>query len=274
MNELQIFSFRDAQVRMLLISGEPWWVAKDVCDVLDLDNVSQALSGLDDDEKNTVSIPDGNRGNPNMAIVNEAGLYSLVLRSRKPEAKAFKRWITHEVLPAIRKTGTYSVGQLPGAEQPKLLSAAQQEREAAAIVRSRMAAARALHVDENQAKLSAMKTALLKTGIDYKADFNLTNTLVAPVQTRYLTPTEIGQRLHPNRNGRQINQLLLGKGFQEEIRDDEGHLKGYRGSDAGSPHWILVDEARQNAGGNIQTLRWYESVVPILQALVSAAVEA
>ena len=90
---------------------EPWFVAKDVCGALGLSNVGQAIASLDEDEKNSISIDDGNRGNPNKAIISEAGLYSLILRSRKPEAKAFKRWVTHEVLPSIRKDGGYMVAR-------------------------------------------------------------------------------------------------------------------------------------------------------------------
>ena len=87
--------------------GNPWWVAKDVCEALGIDNSRQALSRLADDEKNTVILNDGNRGNPNTAIVNESGLYALIFNSRKPEAKAFQKWVTSEVLPSIRKTGAY-----------------------------------------------------------------------------------------------------------------------------------------------------------------------
>lgn len=87
--------------------GEPWFVAKDVCEILGIGNNRQALSRLDDDEKITVILNDGNRGNPNVSIVNEAGFYSLVLSSRKPEAREFKRWVTHEVLPSIRRSGGY-----------------------------------------------------------------------------------------------------------------------------------------------------------------------
>lgn len=87
--------------------GEPWFVAKDVCDALGLSNVGQAILNLDDDEKNSITISDGKRGNPNKAIVSEAGFYKLALKSRKPEAKAFQRWVTHDVLPAIRRDGAY-----------------------------------------------------------------------------------------------------------------------------------------------------------------------
>lgn len=108
-SEITIFDFKGAQVRTLVDeNGDPWFVAKDVCDILGIVNNRDAISGLDEDEKNTVAINNGIPGNPNKTIVSEAGLYSLVLRSRKPEAKEFKRWVTHEVLPSIRRHGMYA----------------------------------------------------------------------------------------------------------------------------------------------------------------------
>ena len=92
------------------LEGEPWFVAADVCRALGLGNSSKAIMPLDDDEKG-ITISDTLGGKQEMTTINEPGLYSLILRSRKPEAKAFKRWITHEVIPAIRKTGGYIVGQ-------------------------------------------------------------------------------------------------------------------------------------------------------------------
>ena len=93
-------------VRIILQDNEPWFVAKDVCECLEISNSRQALSRLDTDEKADVILNDGSQ-NRKMNIVNEYGLYNLVLSSRKPEAKEFKRWITHDVLPALRKTGSY-----------------------------------------------------------------------------------------------------------------------------------------------------------------------
>lgn len=110
--EIQKFDFRGASLRTLADeAGEPWFVAKDVCDVLELSNVGQALARLDDDEKSSITLNDGTPGNPNRAIVSESGLYALVLASRKPEAHEFQRWVTHEVLPSIRKHGGYMAGQ-------------------------------------------------------------------------------------------------------------------------------------------------------------------
>jgi prophage antirepressor-like protein len=91
-------------------SGVTWFVAADLLDVLDLDR--KAMERLDDDEKGVSSIPTSG-GHQSMTTVNEPGLYSLILGSRKPEAKAFKRWVTHEVLPAIRRTGSYSTAPAP-----------------------------------------------------------------------------------------------------------------------------------------------------------------
>lgn len=108
MSTLTPFDYEGQEVRVIDIDGEPWWIASDVCVPLGLSNVSQALTGLDGDEKSSITINDGTPGSPIRAIVSEAGLYSLILRSRKPEAKAFKRWVTHEVLPQIRRTGKCS----------------------------------------------------------------------------------------------------------------------------------------------------------------------
>lgn len=106
--EIQRFEFKGAALRTLTDeNGEPWFVAKDVCDILGIDT-NHLGESLDSDEMNTLRITEGNtRGNPNKTIISEPGLYRLVMKSRKPEAKEFQRWATHEVLPQIRKTGGY-----------------------------------------------------------------------------------------------------------------------------------------------------------------------
>lgn len=109
MTDIQIFKNEQfGEVRTIEKNGEPWFVAADVCKALEVANSRDAVARLDEDEKNTVVLTDGNRGNPNVTVVSEAGLYTLVLGSRKPEAKAFKRWITHEVIPTIRRHGAYA----------------------------------------------------------------------------------------------------------------------------------------------------------------------
>ena len=111
MNEMQVFESIDfGQIRALMRDGEPWFVAADVCKALELGDVGKATGRLDTDELTRIKIVSGGQ-NREMIAVNEPGLYSLVLGSRKPEARAFKRWVTHEVIPAIRKTGGYIAGE-------------------------------------------------------------------------------------------------------------------------------------------------------------------
>lgn len=103
MNAITPFLYGSKEVRTVVIDNQPWFVAKDVCDVLGLSNPTMSLQTLDEDERAKFNL--GRQGNTN--IVNEPGLYSLILGSRKPEAKKFKRWITHEVIPSIRNHGAY-----------------------------------------------------------------------------------------------------------------------------------------------------------------------
>lgn len=107
-HEMQVFNNPlFGEVRTFMIDETPWFVAVDVCNALDIGNSRQAVSRLDEDERNTVIINDGTSGNPIKTIINESGLYALMLTSRKAEAKQFKRWIIHEVIPSIRKHGLY-----------------------------------------------------------------------------------------------------------------------------------------------------------------------
>lgn len=117
MADLQLFNFENQQIRVIEINDEPWWVASDICQVLEIANSRDAVSRLEGDEKCDVGIADSLGRTQNTSVVNEAGLFSLVLTSRKPQAKAFKRWLTHEVLPTLRKTGRYEIAQNNSAEQ-------------------------------------------------------------------------------------------------------------------------------------------------------------
>jgi len=111
MNELKIFKYNTTEVRTVIINNEPWWVLKDVCVILGIGNVTDTANRLDEDEKAELGLievsSNGVSQTRKRLIINESGLYSVILRSDKPEAKAFRRWITHEVLPAIKKTGGY-----------------------------------------------------------------------------------------------------------------------------------------------------------------------
>lgn len=108
MNEIKVFeNSQFGEIRTTVIDGEPWFVAADVCRVLEIGNPTMAILRLEEDEKALISIEGLSRGNDTGNIINEPGLYALVLGSRKPEARVFKRWITHDVIPAIRCHGGY-----------------------------------------------------------------------------------------------------------------------------------------------------------------------
>ncbi|CAB4139298.1 COG3617 Prophage antirepressor [uncultured Caudovirales phage] len=109
MNNIELFNFDTHEVRVLIHeeTKEPWWVASDVCKVLELQDVSMSVKRLDDDEKLVQKLFVSGQ-NRQVTLINEAGLYGLVLTSNKPQAKQFKRWIKHDVLPSIRKTGTFN----------------------------------------------------------------------------------------------------------------------------------------------------------------------
>lgn len=161
MNELKIFEKEEfGKVRVVGHDGDPWFVAKDVCECLELGNPRSSLALLDEDEKGVHSV-DTPGGKQEMTIVSEPGLYSLILRSRKPEAKAFKRWVTHDILPSIRKTGGYGVAALPQTYIEAL----------EALVESEKAKQKAIETIEYQKPL----VQIAETRIDKKGCFSLTD---------------------------------------------------------------------------------------------------
>lgn len=161
MNELKIFENPEfGKVRVVDQNGDPWFTAKDVCDCLEIGRQQDSTRYLDDDEKGEclVNTPSGEQ---KMVIISESGLYSLILRSRKPEAKAFKRWVTHDILPSIRKTGGYGVAALPQTYIEAL----------EALVESEKAKQKALETVEYQKPL----VQIAETRIDKKGCFSLTD---------------------------------------------------------------------------------------------------
>lgn len=107
-NEVQVWNYESSEIRTVQINGEPWFVLSDVCKVLELSSPHKVAERLDGDEKGRNQIPTLG-GVQEMAVVNESGLYTVILRSDKPQAKPFRKWVTSEVLPSIRKHGSYSV---------------------------------------------------------------------------------------------------------------------------------------------------------------------
>ena len=193
-NALQVFNFEKRDVRVVMKGSEPWFVAKDVCEVLELSNPSEALKGLDDDERGSLRISEGTSpagGNPNMNIISESGLYTLIMRSNKPEAKRFRKWVTSEVLPTLRKTGSYSVKKDPD-EERKLEIARQrialQEKNAnarLAKIMQRMVEHPAYELTTESKQILAHEITHLTTGREHLE-------MLPDAETRYFSAKQIG----------------------------------------------------------------------------------
>jgi prophage antirepressor-like protein len=244
MPDLIPFQFHATQVSTITdIQGKPWFVAKDVCEALGVGNVSKAVGRLDDDEKDTITLSDTAGFNNTMLIINEPGLYSLVLGSRKQIAKEFKRWVTHEVLPAIRKTGSYA--QTPG---PSSLALAHQDMQIWQELADLFQAPR--HI--------ALQEGVKYVGTTYGLDFRPL-LLASPVQDAIpeedvmLEPTELAERLgYPSAFA--LNKALEGLGWQTR------HRGTWETTHLGTPHslrhaWINQGKSGYNLKWKLQAVR-------------------
>ncbi len=161
MNDLTIFKFESQSIRIVTLESRPIFVAQDLCKVLEISNPSQALSRLDDDEKielsrDSILILNDDPNTVRLSGVTESGMYALVLTSRKPAAKSFRKWVTAEVLPAIRKTGTYSVPTTPVSAPQSSLDVLAQSLQALTQVAQSMA-----EVERRQREQEAILTQLV-----------------------------------------------------------------------------------------------------------------
>ena len=244
-NELTIFNYGQSEVRTIIgEDGEPWFVAKDVCMVLDLSNISMSLSRLDDDEKGISTIYTLG-GLQKMLTVSESGLYELIFNSRKPEAKAFKRWVRTDVLPSIRKTGAYSV-------QQRVAPALADEYEACLRI------AKLTGLTGNMATIAADQAAKKLTGWSPLELIGHTH-LISETQERALTPTEIGQKLD-GISAIAVNKLLAAKGLQRKTG------KYWEPVGDGSRYAVLMDTGKKHGNGTpIQQLKWSAGILDILK---------
>lgn len=112
MNDILVFHYKSSEVRTVELNGEPWFALKDVCAVLGISNHKMTAQRLDEDEVSLTDLTDSMGRQQETTVINESGLYNVILRSDKPEAKPFRKWVTSEVLPSIRKTGSYTMPKL------------------------------------------------------------------------------------------------------------------------------------------------------------------
>lgn len=254
------FKFESYEVRTVDIGGEPWFVAKDVCDVLELTNVTKALHGIDDDELALLNVRSGGQMRE-MNCISESGLYALIVRSNKPQAKVFRKWVTSEVLPAIRKTGQYVAPQQPKHGQ---LALVQQDWQAAVEM------AKIAGLTGNQAVLAADKMMRNMTGVSPLAQLEMLH-LACETQERNLTPTEISSLAEIKglaNTARQVNVMLEQMGLQ--VARYAGKQKTWVPTEKGRPLAVLLDTNKHyNCGTPVQQLKWKESVVRAIKEYFS-----
>jgi len=244
--------FESNQVRIDVDEkGDIWWCAHDVCTILGIANTPQAVSALKPTEKNTICFTDGIPGNPNMTFINEQGLYRLIFKSRKPEAEQFVDWVFGDVLPELRKTGSYFMPARDPIEKAQI------------AYNACLKMAGQFDLKGNHAKLAANRATKTLTGIDPMELLGVTH-LEAEVQERHITATEIAQRLGLS-SGRYANLLLKASGYQVDSRDHAGKLVWTPTVKADGLYcWLDTGKARGD-GTPVLQLKWYESIISLLE---------
>lgn len=263
MNELKIFNSPEfGQVRTITLDGEPWFVGKDVADALGYSNSRDALARhVDDEDKTSVVIPDtGSNYKSKATLINESGLYSLVLSSKLPTAKQFKHWVTSDVLPTIRKTGKYAVPKItpnPHYRTRMIKTAVKDIGDTADTI------AQVFHVKKGIAMTASMQM----VGEAYGIDTEPLKKLVPPeANPAFLTPTKIAAELKiltnkGNPNPQRVNSLLKDLRLQESV----------------GGHWHATEEGKKlseampytaSSGHSGYQLLWSPKVIPMLRDLL------
>lgn len=238
MNDLSLvkYTFQGVQVRTQRDeAGEPLFCAKDVCDILGYSNARDAMTRHVDGEDVVKRDTLTNGGNQVLSYVNESGLYALIFGSKLPAAKEFKRWVTSEVLPSIRKTGKYESGQKPDLEQK--LKLAKLILEPAGI-------------EGNQLTLALDKVYKANTGESLLEQAGVQ--LIAPVQERLVNPTDLGKLAPSVLTAVKVNQRLAQLGYQ--IRKGKEWELTEKGKAAGG---VYLDTGKKHSNGTpIRQIKW------------------
>ena len=247
MNNLIPFDFDGSAIRVLTDdAGEPWFVAMEIAEVLGYSDAFEMTKRLDDDERQNRQIAGfGPRG---VTLISESGLFSAVLSSTKPEAKRFKRWVTHDVLPAIRKTGVYD-SRKPA--EPKLIAPAKDFRAVYGLLRL-------IGCDKQAAAIGANQATAHEHGTNLLALTGQTHLAADNQESRWYTPSELGKRIEVS--GRQFNLLLAEAGLQMKQGDV------WTPTPAAESFYRLFDTGKKHGSGvPVQQLKWADNVLALVK---------
>lgn len=277
MSDLSIFGFQSKSVRVVEIDGSPWWIAVDVCEILELSNSRQSVARIDDTWKGVYTI-DTLGGKQELAIVSEAGLYELIFTSRKAIAKEFKRWIFEDVIPSIRETGSYMPSvEVKHQELVGTLSDAVNESANIAEAFSRLLGTAKLgRSPEEKANLLA-GTKLTMMGMRHPSlkgelmEFHKLLAASTPTPDILINPTTIGLKL--GISARTVNTLLIDAGLQTRVPKEE-RTKGtpdYRPTAEGD-RYCSNTVSTGNCGdlSTYQHIKWVPAVVDILSDFMAS----
>ena len=253
--EVQVYESKFGKVRVVMIDGVPWFVGKDIADNLGYAETAKAIREHVDNEDKGVSVLDTPGGKQKMIIVNESGMYSLALFSKLPTAKPFRRWITSDVLPSIRKTGSYSVKQ----DMPKLTpNPRYRSRMIGTAIRDIGKTAESMEKVFGVRHSMALNCATDLIGSAYGFDVEPVKKLIpAEEQPDSLNPTKIGSEL--GINARKVNGLLAKLGFQFKVGGD------WKLTDEGKQYGSNIPYTNPRSGHKGFQIMWSEKVIPLLR---------
>ncbi|WP_042295638.1 BRO-N domain-containing protein [Paraburkholderia bannensis] len=248
MSRIIPFSFENHEVRIVADdTGAPWFCANDVCAVLEYSNARDAIAKHVDPDDVAKRDTIDSLGRPQQTNhINESGLYALILGSTKEEAKRFKRWVTAEVLPTIRKTGSFG--------KPSAIS---QTIDATKLFQPCFRIARLIGCDKQAAAISANQAVQSLTGTNVLGLLGQTHLVAENQESLYYTPTELGKRV--STSARSMNLRLAAAGFQ--VKKSEH----WEMTDAGRRYGRIYDAGKkQGSGVPIQQIKWSVEVIPAL----------
>lgn len=267
MGDLTPYEFEGQNLRIVQREGEPWFVAADAARMLGHRDAEKLTRSLDDDERGTQNVGTLG-GEQDVSVISEAGLYRAIVQRRATDAipaetrariARFQRWVFHDVLPAIRKTGRYEVESHPAAAGPSLATSA---REARLFLKQALAIGKVAGLSGNQLLIAASRSTKRAVGFDMLESMGIGH-LVAPVQDPLVIPSKIGADLGVS--AMQINHLLQEVGFQTGDRDHKDR-PFWKLTPAGEAFGgTLVDVERSNRTGPAQQLRWPSAIVGVLR---------